>query len=110
MPGRSVHAALDDELRALETLLRDLDLWHRETPSAEALASTAPFACDRLLFTEWLQFLFIPRLRALLVAGAPLPDRSDITPMAEEYFKANAMAPGELLAILRRIDRLLGGA
>lgn len=110
MPGHSVHAALDEELLALEAVLRNLDLWHRETPSAEALASTAPFACDSLLFTEWLQFLFIPRLRALLVAGAPLPDSCDITPMAEEYFKANAMAPGELLAILRRIDRLITGA
>ena len=107
MPATDVPAVLAAELRVLEALLRDGGLWHGEPPGAEALASTAPFACDSLLFTQWLQFLFIPRLRALLVAGAPLPDRCDITPMAEEYFKAHAIEPGELLASLRRIDRLI---
>lgn len=101
------HIRLADELLLLEAELRNLQLWHREAPSAEALASVEPFACDTLAFTEWLQFIFIPRFHQMIRSGAPLPEKCDITPMAEEYFKGRPLAVAELLACLQRIDQLV---
>ncbi|MFA5493756.1 MAG: YqcC family protein [Porticoccaceae bacterium] len=107
MPVTETHIRLADELLLLEAELRNLQLWHREEPSAEALASVEPFACDTLAFTEWLQFIFIPRFHQMILAGAPLPAKCDVTPMAEEYFKGSAVAVAGVLASLQRIDRLI---
>ncbi|HEY8386315.1 MAG TPA: YqcC family protein [Porticoccaceae bacterium] len=100
------HRQLVLELAELEAILQSLQLWHDTTPSATALASTAPFACDTLLFTEWLQFIFIPRLRSLAHARAPLPRNCNVTPMAEEYFGSGS-EQSALVARITRIDRLL---
>ena len=55
-----------DLLFELEEILKAAGLWSAVTPSQEALASQQPFACDTLAFEQWLQFIFIPRLQALL--------------------------------------------
>ena len=107
MPTADIHRQLASELMELEATLRELRLWHDEAPSVEALASVEPFACDTLLFTEWLQFIFIPRFRELTATGAPLPARCDIAPMAEEYFRAHGQHCAAVLAILVRMDRLV---
>ncbi|MCK9563193.1 MAG: YqcC family protein [Bacteroidales bacterium] len=107
MPTTHTHHQLANELLDLEAALRRLRLWHDIAPPPSALASTAPFACDALLFTEWLQFIFIPRLGELVAAGAPLPASCDVTPMAEEYFKANGQYCAPVLMILARIDQLV---
>ncbi|MCK9469475.1 MAG: YqcC family protein [Porticoccaceae bacterium] len=101
------HRQLANELLTLEATLRHLELWHSAAPSPLALASTAPFACDTLLFTEWLQFIFIPRLSELARTEAPLPTKCDVTPMAEEYFRGRKQHCPTVLAVLNRIDRLI---
>jgi len=101
------HRQLANELLTLEASLRHLALWHSAAPSPLALASTTPFACDTLLFTEWLQFIFIPRLSELTQTGAPLPTNCDVTPMAEEYFRSSNQHCPAVLAALTRIDRLI---
>ena len=49
-------------LMAIEAQLRQLNLWEEEAPTAEALASSEPFAIDTLSFTQWLQFIFLPTM------------------------------------------------
>ena len=64
MNGRIRVAAL---LIDLEGALRSRLLWDADEPSPEALASTQPFCIDTLDFPQWLQFVFLPRMRALRV-------------------------------------------
>lgn len=73
MPVTETHIALAEALLNIEAAMRNLQLWQEQAPSPEALASTQPFAVDTLTFTQWLQFLFIPRLRQLAESGGPLP-------------------------------------
>ncbi len=96
-------------LDALETELRRLGRWESTPPPADALASHLPFAHDRLRFTQWLQWLFLPRLRTLLASGARLPARSGIAPMAEVALADSGLDAAALIALLRRIDALLEG-
>ncbi|MBB1270668.1 YqcC family protein [Shewanella sp. SR44-3] len=77
-------------LANLEALLKQQYLWANSTPSAAALASTAPFACDTLAFEQWLQFIFIPKFSALINAQQALPTHMQIAPMAAQVWQADA--------------------
>ena len=96
-------------LAQLEAELRRLGLWAATPPPAEALASRLPFCCDTLTFPQWLQFVFLERMRRLVESDAPLPRACGIAPMAEEWFAGSATDVGHLLDILRNIDDLLSG-
>jgi uncharacterized protein YqcC (DUF446 family) len=63
-----------------------------------------------LRFTEWLQWVFIPRTRALLDSGAPLPAASAITPMAEEALRGCDWDTTQIVSLMRRFDRLIATA
>jgi uncharacterized protein YqcC (DUF446 family) len=89
----------------IEQELRVMGLWETEMPSTEALSSNEPFAIDTLGFTQWLQFIFIPKM-AVLIEQQSLPANCWIAPMAEEVFAQSNYASG-LIAHLRRIDQLL---
>ena len=93
----------------IEAQLRQLGLWDRLPPSAEALASEQPFSIDTLSLPQWLQFVFLPRLYLLLERESPLPDRCGIAPMAQEYFRGTGLASAALERALLRIDALLSG-
>lgn len=74
-------------LIALQQVLTKHHLWQATSPAATALASTQPFCLDTLSATEWLQWIFIPRMQALLEANAPLPKEIAISPYLEEALK-----------------------
>src|SRR5690606_14910863 len=99
--------ALAEVLIDVEKELRELQLWEAQAPSAEALASTQPFAVDTLNFAQWLQFIFVPRLYEMLESRAPLPTTSGVAPMAEEYFQTQSLYSAPLITQLQRIDLLL---
>ena len=94
-------------LQALEQDLHRLECWESQAPSPQALASSQPFAIDRLNFTQWLQFIFLPKLTELVEAGSALPQSCSTAPMAEEYFKTQQIDAEALLNHLAAIDRLI---
>lgn len=107
-PNDLPHAALLDGLGrlldAIEERLRALPDWEGLPPSSEQLASDVPFCHDTLEFTQWLQWIFLPRFRALLDARAPLPASCGIAPIAELAFAERAGDTTALLALLAAFD------
>ncbi len=91
----------------VECELRRLKVWEDERPPAEALLSTQPFAVDTLSFTQWLQFIFIPRIRNIIESEGALPQKCDIAPMAEEYFRGQFMLVEDLIQTLNKIDEVI---
>jgi uncharacterized protein YqcC (DUF446 family) len=91
----------------IEAELRRLDLWEQEAPSAAALASVEPFCVDTLSFTQWLQFVFLPRMYALLDMERLPPGRCEIQPLAEQHFVQSQLPVAELIATIGRLDALL---
>ena len=55
-------------LQRIESELKALECWSNETPSAEALASTAPFACDQMTLAQWLQPILREHFQPALLA------------------------------------------
>lgn len=98
--------ALADVLLELERELRALGLWSPQPPSTADLSSQEPFCLDTLDFEQWLQWVFIPRMAAIIEAGGSMPPGCNIQPMAEESLAHLGRRRHELLSILGRIDRL----
>lgn len=83
------------------------NLWQREMPSEEALASSLPFAIDTLTFVQWLQFIFIVKMRLLLQLKQPLPENIAVAPFATEYFKSLKSQSTQIIVLITSIDLLL---
>jgi uncharacterized protein YqcC (DUF446 family) len=99
-----------DSLLHIEIELRRLDAWDSQAPPEEALQSTAPFSVDTLTFPQWLQFVFLQRMKLIIENDHPLPAVSGIAPMAEEYFRGQNLPSERLTRELERIDQLLSGS
>jgi uncharacterized protein YqcC (DUF446 family) len=98
---------LEKCLMSVEKELRELHLWEFESPPADALASTSPFAIDTLNFPQWLQFIFLARLELMVQENLPLPSSCSVAPMAEQYFNVLNLNSATLIAYLKNIDELL---
>lgn len=107
MSESSTVAQVAELLLALEAELRRLSLWSDEPPAPEALASTTPFCYDTLGLEQWLQWVLLPKMKAILEAGQPLPARSGIVPLAEEYFPAINVDAARLLEIIAQFDAVI---
>ena len=102
------YGELPELLQRLETELKRRGWWTPQPPSPEALASTRPFHVDTLAFEEWLQWILLPRLRALMDQGAPLPGSSAMAPMGEVAWRHCRDEAGPVIELLAQIDRALG--
>lgn len=98
---------LAEHLLLIERELRLLGWWQDEAPSAEALASPEPFCVDTLTFEQWLQWIFLPRMKVLLESGAALPSVSGIQAMGEMVYRQQPGIARRLLELLGEFDRLL---
>lgn len=99
--------AIAETLIDIEAELRGIGHWDRNAPPEQALRSEQPFAVDTLQFYQWLQFIFIPRIRFLIEQQQTLPGACNIAPMAEEAYRGQQLPVAGLLDALRRIDGLL---
>lgn len=100
---------LRQHLHQLEAEMRAASLWGGQPPSPEALASTMPFMYDTLKVEQWLQWVFVPRMHALIDAQAALPTSCSVQPLAEHEW--NSRFPkgghGAALMVLADIDATL---
>jgi uncharacterized protein YqcC (DUF446 family) len=95
-------------MQALEAELRARRLWSDAAPDAAAMASVMPFMYDTLELQQWLQWVFLPRTRALIEAGGRLPGNCHIHPLAEhEFTQRQELDSYRLLELIRDIDTLM---
>ncbi|MDI3323329.1 YqcC family protein [Pontibacterium granulatum] len=92
--------AIRDEMEAKQ-------LWGEQSPSAEALASTQPFCVDTLMFSEWIQWLMIPRLQVMIDQQIALPQNSNMHTMAEEALKTLEADTAQLESLIQQLDNAL---
>ncbi|WP_236234312.1 YqcC family protein [Pseudomonas tohonis] len=97
-----------DQLLLIERELRVLGWWAEVPPSEEALSSQEPFCVDTLAFEQWLQWIFLPRMKLILESGHDLPQASGIRPMAEMAYRERPVEVRSLLDALGEFDRLIG--
>lgn len=101
-----MHSETRIYLMELRQAMERLDLWQAVPPSPEAFSSQVPFSLDTLSPEEWLQWIFIPRMSALIESQTDLPREIAISPYIEEALKEYDDVE-LLLAPLRKIEALL---
>lgn len=98
-----------DQLLLIERELRAQGWWDEIEPSAEALSSVEPFSVDTLDFEQWLQWIFLPRMKMILEQDLPLPNASGIQEMAEMVFAQRNLGgkDRQLQVLLKDFDDLI---
>ena len=110
MTANPIHLELRDHLQQLEAELQVQKLWSATAPDPKALESTIPFMFDTLKIHEWLQWVYIPRLHAVIDANGVLPHQSHVFPLAEHAWeKRTDFDKRHLLRLINRIDATLNG-
>lgn len=75
------------QLQQLQQIMQSLNLWTQLPPSEKAFSSVEPFAIDTMEANEWLQWVFIPRMFAIIEAKGSFPTQIAVSPYIEEVFK-----------------------
>lgn len=91
-------------LQAMEQEMRRIRIWEALPPTLDRLNSEVPFCHDTLEFTQWVQWVFIPRFQAVLEGDHPLPQSCAIAPMAEDALARLEGDTDPLLALFRALD------
>jgi len=94
-------------LLAIEREMQRIGLWEAHPPPPQAFESSFPFCFDTLELHQWIEWVFIPRTRAILDAGLPLPEKSAIRPLAAESFRRFAGDTGRLEGLIGELDELI---
>lgn len=96
-----------DVLLEVEASLRVHGKWDERKPDPTDLNSTIPFCMDTLKFEQWLQWIFLPRMKDTLEQTKPLPAQSAIYEYAEECLEKNDPSTHTLLKQLKTFDDLI---
>jgi len=66
--------------------MKRIGLWQDEPLSPEKYDFRAPFALDTMAFSQWLQFVFVPRVGQILDNQGTFPTRSQVGAQAIREF------------------------
>ena len=96
-----------DVLLEVEANLRIHGKWDEKKPPDSDLNSSIPFCLDTLRFEQWLQWIFLPRMKTTIEETRPLPLKSGIFEYAEDCLNKSDPASNKLLVLLKRFDDLI---
>lgn len=99
--------ALAEHLLLIERELRVQGWWGEVPPSDDALASQEPFCVDSMEFEQWLQWIFLPRMKHIIEHDLPLPSASGILAMSEMVYAGRAQQSLGLNRLLAEFDELI---
>jgi uncharacterized protein YqcC (DUF446 family) len=88
----------------IEAEMRSIGLWQNEPLRAEQLDFTQAFAMDTMTFAQWLQFIFLVRVREA-VASNEFPSSSSVGAQAVREFDGHPDAD-RLITLLSEFDAL----
>lgn len=107
--GNTVVIDMLAALNELEAALQAVGWWQDAAPDAAALRSSEPFCVDTLTFSEWLQWVYVPKMRSFIVTHGRLPTSSGLLAMAEEAWRDCTEDSAPLLVLMARLDCLVNG-
>ena len=100
-----------DHLLAIEQEMRRIGLWETTPPAKEALESLVPFCYDTLKFEQWLQWVFLPKMKLALEKQIDFPTSSNIATLAEMCFQElQTIDTTRLLDLLKQFDETINAA
>ena len=86
--------------------MRRIGFWQNQELRPEQLQFTQAFAMDTMTFAQWLQFIFLPRVREA-IASNQFPRGSSVGTQAVREFDGHPDAD-RLVTLLSEFDDLFG--
>ncbi len=100
-----------DLLLAIEQEMRRIGLWETTQPPKEAMESLVPFCYDTLKFEQWLQWIFLPKMKLALEQQIDFPSSSNIAALAEMCFpELINIDTTRLIGLLKQFDETINAA
>lgn len=95
-----------EQLIHIKNEMKIRHFWQPTAPPADVFLSQEPFCINTMTANEWLQWVFIPRMQALIDAELDLPRGFAIYPYFEEALKDCDDDTHYLLSLLKQLDDL----
>ena len=95
----------------IEGEMKAVGLWQGEPLRPEQYRFQKAFAMDTMAFPQWLQFVFTPRVRAIIEAGGGFPSKSQVGAQAFREFvmwPAYNVNAERLVQLLNEFDSMFG--
>jgi uncharacterized protein YqcC (DUF446 family) len=73
-----VHTEVRNRIAEIQRAMRELGLWQSGSLPPDAFQFELPFAVDRMTFPQWLQFVFVPRVKSIVEARGDFPTQSSV--------------------------------
>jgi uncharacterized protein YqcC (DUF446 family) len=89
---------------AIEAEMKYIGYWSDMPLPPEAYNFHQAFAMDTMAFSQWLQYVFVPRVNQLVASGGPFPTRSQVGAQAVREFDG-ANEASRLVSLLSEFDR-----
>lgn len=99
------YAVVQAKLDAIEAEMKRGGFWQAAPLKPEQYHFERAFALDTMAFAQWLQFIFVPRVRAIIDQRGQFPAQSMVGAQAAREFDGVAEA-NELVRLLSEFDAL----
>jgi uncharacterized protein YqcC (DUF446 family) len=106
MTERPEFTRMADEI---EAEMRALNAWQSEPVPQATIDAGGAFGLKTMAYTQWLQFVLVPRLREMAAGSFPVPHSSSVGTQAIREFDTWPEG-SHLTDLLIALDRLVGGS
>jgi uncharacterized protein YqcC (DUF446 family) len=104
MPPR--YEIVAQKIDAIEAEMKRIGYWQDAPLTPEQYDFRAAFAADTMAFPQWLQFIFIPNVRAIVARQGAFPASSQVGAYAVREFDTYGDEVDNLTTLLIEFDRL----
>ena len=105
IPKPDLYQRAAEMILAIEAEMQHSGYWSDEPLPAEDYRFSLAFAMDTMAFSQWLQFIFIPRVRNIIEERGEFPSRSMVGAQAVRELDADPRSE-RLVALLNEFDNL----
>lgn len=91
----------------IEAEMRRLRWWQDDPPSEETAIAGGAFGMQTVAFTQWLQVVFVKRLRQAAAGEFGIPRSSEVSTMAYREFDGYPEDVDRLMDLLYEVDRIV---
>jgi uncharacterized protein YqcC (DUF446 family) len=103
--SNNLYSKTERKISEIEAEMKRIGYWSLEPLSEEAYQFQKAFAMDTMAFSQWLQFILIPRVRSIIEQKGDFPSESMVGVQAVREFDGDANATG-LINLLSEFDAL----
>jgi uncharacterized protein YqcC (DUF446 family) len=103
---RSTQERVREKIAEIENEMKRIGYWQSDLSQPEQYGFRSAFAMDTMAFSQWLQFIFIPRVKNMLEVGEKFPPDSQNGAQAVREFDGDDRAQG-LVALLSEFDEII---